>query len=63
MDVIRRLFYVFVVGFGFSVIPVPRFFFWSGIVDQIASFIHSIGFIMAMIAGIMLMVEISRRRR
>jgi hypothetical protein len=58
MDIQRTYFYGFVVGFILLVLPIPHFFFLSGVMEHVVVTFHYIGFILLLVCAIPLIVDV-----
>jgi putative Mn2+ efflux pump MntP len=56
----RIFFYGFVVGTVLMVMPVPRFFFWRGVLDHVESLYRYVGFIFFVICGVVILARVIR---
>jgi hypothetical protein len=60
LDKQRTLFYGFIVGFVLMVLPIPNFFFWKDVIDNISIIFDYAGFIIFGICGIPLIIDVVR---
>ncbi|MFD2444038.1 hypothetical protein ACFSO7_08570 [Bacillus sp. CGMCC 1.16607] len=60
MDKQRTLFYGFIVGFVLQVLPIPNFFFWEDVIDNVSIIFDYAGFIFLGICGIPLIIDVFR---
>jgi hypothetical protein len=58
MDRQRTLFYGLIIGFALLIVPIPRFFFWMDLIETVAIIFRYIGFIIFLICGVPLMIDV-----
>ncbi|MCR2805708.1 hypothetical protein [Paenibacillus soyae] len=59
-DNTQIFFYGFVVGCVLLLMPIPHFFFWSGIMEHVEAVFRYLGFILFMACGITVIVRVAR---
>ncbi|WP_421378003.1 hypothetical protein ACOJQI_11890 [Bacillus salacetis] len=60
MDKQRTLFYGFIVGFAMLVLPIPNFFFFNGVIEDIGILFDYIGFALFVVCGISLIIKVAQ---
>lgn len=60
MDKQRTLFYGFMVGFVLMILPIPQFFFWKDVTDNVELIFRYSGFVMLVVCGIPLIMDVFR---
>jgi len=56
----RIFFYGFVVGTVLLLMPIPNFFFWSGVLDHVETIFRYLGFVFFATCGITIIVRVAR---
>jgi hypothetical protein len=49
-----------VVGIAYMTIPIPNFFFWSGIIEHVNTFFKYLGFVLLVTCSIPLIYDVLR---
>lgn len=57
----RTYFYGFIVGVSMILLPIPRFFFWAGVMEHVETFFRYFGFVLFVCCGIPLVVAVVRQ--
>lgn len=58
MDRQRTLFYGFIIGFALMIVPIPRFFFWMDMNEEVSIIFSYIGFFIFFICGVPLIFDV-----
>jgi hypothetical protein len=59
-DNTRVFFYGFIVGTVLLLMPIPHFFFWSGVLDQVEIIFRYLGFALFGACGITIIIRVAR---
>lgn len=59
-DNTRIFFYGFVVGSMLLLMPIPNFFFWRGVIDNVETIFRYLGFVFFAACGITIIVRVVR---
>jgi hypothetical protein len=59
-DNTRIFFYGFVIGTVLLLMPIPHFFFWSGVIDHVETMFRYLGFVFFAVCGITIIVRVVR---
>jgi putative Mn2+ efflux pump MntP len=60
LDKQRTFFYGFMVGFVLMILPVPHFFFWKDVTDNVEVIFRYSGFALMVVCGIPLIIDVFR---